>query len=281
MRTLGLFALLLALMPALADDPVKQDPAPKPEGKADVKKDWSDFSRLIHSIVVKELPKEIEDKSGWGQIVPLTEPLRFPNLPRTRVKAGNKEGYPNGLWKKYKILFEEPAKNIKIVVRDFSKIDAKNFRLALDADASVVGEGEIQNWTNGIRLGQVAGQADATLGLGMLFKVNVTLDPKSILALKIDPKLDELKVDIKEFNVRKVTAVGGVLELGEESNKAVAAYLKDGLQTAVKTFEPQIKNLANRVLDNALKEGRGNISAGALFKIAPTAKEPPAKEKNP
>src|SRR5437868_1629615 len=102
-------------------------------------REYADLSRLIHKMVVKEIPREFEDRSGWGQIVPLTEKLRFPNLQRTRVRLGDKEGYPHGLWKKFKVRFDDPDKDVKIDVREFSKIDPKTFHLVVDAEAAFTG----------------------------------------------------------------------------------------------------------------------------------------------
>src|ERR1700730_13227743 len=125
MRSAAILTLTLALLSSTAG---ADDPKPNPQ------KDYADFSKLIHRMVVKELPKEFEDRSGWGQMVPLSEKLRFPNLPRTRVRIGDKEGYPNGLWKRFKARIEDPAKDLKINVREFSKIDSKTFRLAVDSE---------------------------------------------------------------------------------------------------------------------------------------------------
>src|SRR5579862_4243317 len=120
MRKILLLATLLVFaVSAAADDGERPS----------MQKEYTDLSRLIHKIVAKEIPKEFEDRSGWGAIVPLTEKLRFPNLPRTRVRIGDKEGYPDGLWKKYKVRIDDPEKDLKIKVREFSKIDPKTFRL--------------------------------------------------------------------------------------------------------------------------------------------------------
>src|SRR5262249_27440526 len=186
MRTaLTLIALMLCAMPAEADDPKAGN-----GNVADAKRDYADFSRLIHKMVVKELPKEFEDKIGWGQMVPLTEKLRFPNLPRARVRIGDKEGYPNGLWKRYKARIADPAKDLKINVREFSKVDSKTFRLAVDSEVLLAGEGEIQNWQKGLPLGRISAQADALVGLGMVFDVGVTLNTKKFPPdLNVEPKL--------------------------------------------------------------------------------------------
>ena len=253
-------------VPAAADDPLT-------ESKTEIQKDYADFSRMIHKMVVKELPKEFEDKSGWGQIVPLTEPLRFPNLPRAKVRIGEKEGYPDGLWKKFKVRIEDPARDLKINVREFSKVDSKNFRLILDSEVTVAGEGEVQNWQKGVPLGRITAQAGALVALGMNFDVGVTFDTKKFPPdINVEPKLSELKIDLKEFNLRRVANPTTNIAIEGEAAKGIGDDLKDTLKSLIKTQEPDIKKRANDAIVQSLKEGKGNISAASLLKMAPPAK---------
>jgi hypothetical protein len=257
-------ALILFAIPVAADDPKA------PEAK----RDYGDFSRLIHRMVVKQLPKEFEDKSGWGQMVPLTERLRFPNLPRARVRIGDKEGYPNGLWKKFKVRIEDPEKDLKIDVREFSKVNPKTFHLVVDSEVAFTGEGEVQNWQKGLPLGKVSGLADALLGLGMVFDVGVTFNTKKFPPeLNVEPKLADLRIDLKKFTLRRVFNPTTNLGVEGETAKNLGDEMKDTLKSLVKSSEPDIKNRANEAIAQALREGKGNISAASLFKFAPPAKE--------
>ncbi len=101
--------LLTGLGVCLVAVRVAADDAPADAPPASPKRDYADFSRLIQKIVVKDLPKEFEQRTNWGNTVPLTERLRFPNLPRTKVRVGDREGYADGLWRKYKIRIDDPA----------------------------------------------------------------------------------------------------------------------------------------------------------------------------
>ena len=224
-------------------------------------------------MVVKELPKEFEDRSGWGQMVPLTEKLAFPNLPRTRVRIGDKEGYPHGLWKKFKVRINDPARDLKINVREFSKVDSKTFRLVVDSEVALAGDGDVQNWQKGLPLGKVSAQADALVGLGMVFDIGVTLDTKKFPPeLNIEPRLADLKIDLKDFLLRRVANPTTNISLEGEAAKSFGDDWKDSLKALIKNFEPDIKSRANEAIAQSLKEGKGNISAASLFKMAPPAK---------
>jgi hypothetical protein len=267
-----MLAVLLACVysVAKADDPKPAAP----------KKDYSDFSRLIHKMVVKELPKEFEDHSSWGQMVPLTEPVRFPNLPRTRIRVGDKEGYPHGLWKKFKGRIEDPAKDLKINVRELSKVDPKTYRLVLDSEVAVTGEGEVQNWQKGVSLGRLNASADAVVGLGMTFDVRVTFNTKKFPPdLIVEPKLTDLQIDLKEINLRRVVHPTTNIVVEGEALKKFGDDARGWLNSALKNLEPEIKKRANEAIAQSLKEGKGTISAAALFKSAPPAKSAPPKGK--
>ena len=278
MRYLTILTLVLISIPVLADDPPTKAPP-----DAVKTKDHAELSRLIHKMVVKEIPKEFEDRSGWGQTVPLTEKLRFPNLPRAKVKIGDKEEYPHGLWKKFRVRVDDPAKDVTIQVREFSRVDSKTIRLALDSEAALIGEGEVQHWQKGLPLGRVSGQADAVLALSMSFDVGVTLSTKKFPPeLIVEPKLTELQIDLKEFNLRRV-GNDKILELEGESAKNLGNDMKDTLKSLIKALEPEIKSRANAAIEKSLKEGKGNISPAALLKLTPAAKpkEKEAEDKSP
>ncbi len=257
------FLGLMVCLPAAGDEP--KPPAPR--------QDYREFSRLIHKMVVKQLPKEFEDHSAWGQIVPLTEPVRFPNVPRARIRIGDKEGYPNGIWRRYKARIEDPARDLKVGVREFTKLDPKTFRLVVDSEVVLVGDGEMQNWVKGIALGRVEAQADARLDLGMVFNIGITLDTKKFPPdINVDPKLTDLRIDLADFKLRRIVNPTTNLAIEGEAAKSLGEDLKSGLKSVIKNFEPDVKKRANEAIAQSLKEGRGNFSAAALLRMAPAVK---------
>src|SRR5438067_7323828 len=94
--------------------------------KTPTKIDYAEFSKLVHHIVVKSLPKQFADTSGWGQTIPIPPKLSLPNL-RKYVKVGDKLELPHGAWRRFKGSMEDPVKNLKINVKDFKALDDKTF----------------------------------------------------------------------------------------------------------------------------------------------------------
>jgi len=232
-------------------------------GEKQTKQEYSEFSRLVHSVVVKQLPKEFEDASGWGQTIPVTEKLPFPGL-RTYVKVGDKVEVPHGTWRRFKGRIEQPDKNLKIVVRDFKQIDGKNYRVAVDVDVIVLTHTEIQQWQKGLPL--IGGQAviDVNVTASMVCDINASFELKKFPPeLKIEPKVTQLDLDLVDFKVRNGPIVGG--EFGDNLRND----LKEIVRGVMKAAAPVVKDEANRAIVQSLKEGTGTISAAAIMKALP------------
>src|SRR5438874_12554024 len=92
----GLLTILIAA--GAAQEPAKSEPAKNEPAKSDAKPDYTELSRLIQRIAVGQIPKVIEDNSGWTGSVPVPANLRLPRLKRELIKVGDRWDLPNGLW---------------------------------------------------------------------------------------------------------------------------------------------------------------------------------------
>ncbi len=226
------------------------------------KNDYKEFSRLLHSMAVKEL-KEIEDASGWGGTIPYEPNLPLPKLRRV-IKVGDKLEMPHGTWRKFKGKIEHPDKNLKIVVKDFKQLDSKTYRVVLDVDATVLVHVEAQQWQKGLMLigGELA--TDVNITAAIVCDVGVSLNLKKFPPeLNLEPKVTELGLDFVDFKVR-----GGPIITGEFGDN-LRRDLKDGIRKMVKASEPLIKSQVNNAIAESLKEGKGTISADAILKALP------------
>ena len=74
----------------------------------------------------------------------------------------------------------------------------------------------------------------------------------------VEPAVVAVQLALKEFKVRRVGPVL-VLEQGE-----LGEELKRSLQERMKTYEPQVKEYANRALAEALKTNKGLFAPPGL-----------------
>ena len=235
-------------------------------GEPQPMQEYGAFSRLVHKIVVKQLPKQFEDNSGWGQMIEVPANIRLAGL-RKMVKVGDRHEAPHGAWRRFQGKIEDPDKNLKIVVKDFKKLDDKTYRIAVDVDATVMVHAEWQQWQKGLLLVGVEAVADADFKAALVCEVGVSPNFKKFPPeLNITPKVTELEFDLVDFKIRD----GFVLK-GERA-KALSSDLKDLLRSFVKASEPIVKEYANQAIVESLKEGKGTISAGAILKALPRSK---------
>jgi hypothetical protein len=255
-RTIGVIGILAILPVALS--------AQEPE----TKQDFQAFSRLIHKTVVRELPKEFKDESGWGQTIPVPPKLPLPGL-RTYVKVGDKIEVPHGSWRRFKGRVEDPDKNLKIVVKDFRKTeDGKVYRLVADVDVTVLCHGEWQLWQKGLPLLGAEAVADANFTAAIVCDVGVILNlSKFPPELKVEPKVTELGLNLVDFKLRGEPIIQG------ENGDNLRRDLKELLRALVKSSEPMVKDYANQAIADSLKDGKGTFSAGAILKSLPPPKE--------
>src|SRR5262249_41863761 len=117
----GIVACGLLLCRAAADEPFKKDAS----------RDYADLSRLIHKVVAGQVPKAIEDNSAWGKTIPIPDDLKLPKL-RTVIKVGDKMELPHGLWRKVKLTMADPAKDLRIRVKELNPVNGSKYSLKLE-----------------------------------------------------------------------------------------------------------------------------------------------------
>ena len=175
---------------------------------------------------------------------------------------------PDGLWRKVKVWMNDPAKDLHIQVRDLKQVSPKTFRLSLDADARFGTAAQAEPWRRGIRLLGFAGNADATMNVSLdcdiaISVVAATFPPE----LKVDAKVADLKLDLKDFSLREVSTLRLGTVLAGEQAREVGNQYKGMLQDLVRAGAPTVKNYANEAIAKSLQEGKGTIGADSLFKI--------------
>jgi hypothetical protein len=228
-----------------------------------VKADFQEFDRILHKMVSSQLPRLYEDATSWGTTIPAPDFLRLPRL-RTYVKVGDRVELPHGLWKKFRVWMDDPAKDLQIHVRDLKKVDGSTYRISIEADALIKGETDWQLWQKGITPGPVTADADVQINLILDCDVKVTLDTSKFPPeIALDPKIANSKLDLRDFRLKRV---GEVIVLQGETARNLGNELKGVLGGLVSSYDGQVKDMLNQAIAKSLKEGKGNLSAGALLK---------------
>jgi len=245
-------------------------------GDLPTKDDYADLSKLIHKRVLKQVPREHEEKFDWGKSIPIPGKLIAPGLPRTYVKVGDTKELAQGNWKRIHVKLDDPDKNLKIKVKEFKKLDKGGYRVLLDAEALVHCDGEMNQWLRGLLVLQVTGEADATITTTMACDVDVKINLKKFPPeVNVEPKIVEMTLDLKEFNL---TRVGGTVQ-GEKVRQLGNDLMPDLIRGLLKASEPMVKDYANKAIAAGLLDSKGKLGAAELLKAVPKEKEKKDGEK--
>jgi uncharacterized protein (TIGR03067 family) len=234
--------------------------------------EYAELSKFIQKIVVKDLPKEFTDASEWGKTIPIPAKLRLPNL-RTRVKVGDHEELPHGLWKKSRAWLDDPAEDVTIHVRDLRKLESgKGHRLGLDITVALNAIQDIQHWQKGLATVGASAQARAVVLVALDIDVAVAVNGKKFPPeLRVEPSVVDSKLLLKEFDLQRVTPLFGLgTNLEGDKAREIGNELKGAVQALMTARDGELRDRANRAIVQALQEGKGNISAASLFKALST-----------
>jgi alpha-D-ribose 1-methylphosphonate 5-triphosphate synthase subunit PhnH len=225
------------------------------------KPDYTDLSKLIRSLALKEAPKEFTASPGWGQSKPFPPRLRLPNLPRTTIKVGDRLELAHGSWKKAKVWMDNPERDFTLAVTELKPQEASKYRLALTSTAPLLIDFEFQQWLNGLMLVGVNGRAKAKVKVDLDCDVGLTLNvTKFPPEVSVDPKIAKTKIEVRELEVFN-PGTAKRPDLAQTLNGEIQNFVQGMVQDA----EPKIQDEANRAIAQALREGKGTFSASKLY----------------
>ena len=236
------------------------------------KQDYSKLAAAIHAMVVSKAPKVHEDTKDWGQTIPFApDTIRFPRLPRARTMVNGRIEVPHGLWKRYKAWIDDPAKDIRLTVREF-KIEGAKVKLSLDAVADIHGEVDVKPWQKGLPLPGGYARADARVFLGLECNAKVALDFKKFPPdATVEPKIEKATIELQEFELLKVA--NRIVAVEGEPVRDLGRELKGFLQDTVKKYEPQVVEQLNQAIAKSLKDGKATIPSADWLKLIGGAKK--------
>jgi hypothetical protein len=162
---------------------------------------------------------------------------------------------PHGTWKRTKVWIDDPDRDLRIAVPSI-RLMGKTTRLRVETTAALRCVRERQDWIRGVRLLAVTAEADTVVQVGLDVDVTLAFDPaKPLDGLKVEAKVTQVQLDLKEFNLRRVGPVVFHEQgpLGEE--------LKAAIQERLVALEPKVKDYANRAIAEGLKNGKDLLPA--------------------
>jgi hypothetical protein len=237
--------MLLRLLPlVLVGSLVRADDQPTE------KQDLAALSQALQKVIAGTVPREIEDRSGWGTTVPVEPNMRFLNL-RTIVKVGDKDELPHGSWSRSKGTIPDPDKDIQITVRELKSVEDNKQRLVVDVDIHFAWEHERKVWSKGIQLAGITAAGTSRSRTQVTCEFGTTLDVTVFPPLiKVDAVIKGTKTELREFELTKLTNI----PLISEAARKHADEIRPLLQAMISRKEKELTPALNAALADALKK---------------------------
>ncbi len=228
----------------------------------------ADLARLIQKGIVARMPPVYENAADWGRTVPLPDRMLLPRLRRAVVEVGDHLEVPDGTWRKFRLSVEDPDRDIRVRVPSFRRVGLMKYRVVIEADVALRGEGDVRQWRNGLELADLTGRADALLNVRAECDVSGRFEAGKGLAMNTE--LADLNLNLKEFTPKQVTLRRAGLTVRGDALEATGEELRDSLQALLRAVEPGVRMRANDALARGMQGGKDPVAAAELIKaVAP------------
>lgn len=184
------------------------------------------LSELITLIVRECVPETYEDVEHWGMTDRRWDGLNINNFKTSRRwKEVN-----NGFWRRFSATLINPEETLLLEVQQLESTVAGETPFFIKATILARCEGTFAQWTYGVKGLNGTVVADATVELNLKISLVTTQQVSwqqllPILALR--PRVDDVKLRLRGFDVRKVGILGGTAAdvLGNGTRSAVESLL--------------------------------------------------------
>lgn len=257
--THALFGLLLLL----SSRQVHAQAPPKPERPA------HEMEQLLHKALVSQLPKVYEDRSAWGQTIPIPDRLLLPRLRRNVIPMEGRSAVPDGLWRKTRLSVDDPARDMRLSVREFKAREAKTYVMSLETDAVVRAESDVQQWLRGLLMVSLTIPAEVHLHVDTVVEVSTRLDTSRLPpTLSLEPKIKDLKLSLRRFEPKRVTLQRLGLSVTGDVVERAGEEFRGALEGRLRSMEEGARKHMEETLVRSLKEKKGPLTPAALLKAA-------------
>ncbi|MCA8993166.1 MAG: hypothetical protein KDA69_07450 [Planctomycetaceae bacterium] len=186
------------------------------------------LSEFITTVVRECVPDTFEDDDDWGKTVRRWDGIRIKNFKTSRRwKEVN-----NGVWHRYTATLIRPEETLTLEVQQLEPMEPGTTPFFVRATVRARGEGTFAHWTYGVKGINGTVIADATLELQLWLTLESNAAANSwqqlIPLLNLHPRIDDVKLRLRDFDVRKVSQIGGTAAdlIGDGCRKAVESLIR-------------------------------------------------------
>lgn len=209
-----------------------------------------ELSTWVKWLVLKNLPPNYQDKRKWNRQKEIVSGLDV-KMDGLRLDTKRRRKMVNhGAWSRYEIDFVEPAKELVVDITRIEFPDSGLIDIQCRVETPLKLFGRLTQWQRDVQIFSlsVAGRArvELTIDATVQVQVNPLVFPPDV---EFRPKVTKAHVNLKEFEVDRVSHIGGdAAELvGKAMRKTLEKKLEDYDEKVVEKMNKEIEKQKGRL----------------------------------
>jgi hypothetical protein len=188
------------------------------------------LSAAITEIVREQIPHTYEDTSKWGGTTQVWDGLHM-HMEGIHLKTKRRFKEVNhGAWSLYRVSLIDPETEFQVSVENERELGDGHVGFDIVFTARLDAFARRSRWVKGVQLISLSVSADARVSLRLSCELESYLD-LSVLPPDVvfDPEITAARLELVDFNVRRISDVGGHLahELGAAMEGVIRRKLAD------------------------------------------------------
>jgi hypothetical protein len=187
-------------------------------------------------IIAESIPREYQGSKDWGKTTHITSGLRSSgNFFKFDIHREKSE-VNDGVWKKYKLTFVEPDKNLTVRIDNLRSLDSGRYAFTLFVAAKVHGWARARVFESGVHIISLEAEGDTSIRLWLDAEIGIeTVKTSSFIpGIELKPVVTDAKLKFDDFKLKRISDVRGSVahELGDLLRDAVQKDLTGKKLTA-------------------------------------------------
>jgi len=249
--SVGSAAIVLSLCCSLPS--IAESPAVSPPAGSNIEQS---LSTIIQQLVIDSLPRQFSDDKKWGKQTKVVNGLTIKSDGDGLKIRKHTHEVNDGLWSEYRGELVDPNKELQIRVENLHSSGPGQSSLQLFLAARLHGEARLEEWKDGVKLLNIATDADCKIEARIEMDVRWNWQPGTLFGdVAVEPKVTGAELRLVDFDLKKVSLLQGwaARELGDG--------LKRTVQKQLHREEPKLVEKLNAAIQK--KQGKLRFSPDA------------------
>ena len=210
------------------------------------------WSETLRAVLLTAIPDKFEDRSQWDKTRTIFDGLRVKQRGFDIRVSERRKTVNDGTWHKYQVELIDPARHLQFVIENIRSIGAGQFRFNIKLASKLRCRGDFEHWVLGVKglNVTVVSEADIRITADCLLAFRVERNSKSLIPdILLEPRLNNLKIDLTGLEVRRIGEIRGDLAEG----------IGDGSRSFIETLLHSQEGRALKKANEALEKKRGSL----------------------